>query len=129
MTNLENQMDYASSQKKRNRLLVRKGIETIALKVDDIALFYTENKVVFAIDQDGKKYLYDKPLSELETELDTTHFFRVNRQYIVNINCIKSFRPYERVKIEVKLTLQNVVPSLIISQQTAPVFKKWIYEA
>jgi hypothetical protein len=59
----------------RRRLLVKKGIENIALKVEDIALIFTENKIAFVIDgKTGMKYITDKNLSCLEKELDSTIF-------------------------------------------------------
>jgi DNA-binding LytR/AlgR family response regulator len=117
--------------KKKTRLVVKKGLENIALRLDDVALFYTENKIVYVIDQTGKKYLADKNLGELELELDDTIFFRVNRQYIVNINYVKGFKSYEKVKLQVDMTLPELNERciIIVSQETAPAFRKWIYEA
>ncbi|MGC4037263.1 MAG: LytTR family DNA-binding domain-containing protein [Chitinophagaceae bacterium] len=117
------------SSKKKTRLLVRKGLENISLRLDEIALFYTENKIVYVIDHSGKKYLADKNLTDLETELDDTMFFRANRQYIVNINFVKGFKAYEKVKLLVDLTIPEITHNIIISQETAPAFRKWMYEA
>jgi DNA-binding LytR/AlgR family response regulator len=113
-------------QKTRSRLIVRRGIENVALRINDIVLIYTEEKIVFVIDKEGKKYLIDKKLSELEQELDNTIFFRANRQYIVNIGFIKSYKTYERVKLQVDLAMPTLNHHIVVSQETAPVFKKWI---
>lgn len=115
--------------RKKSRLLVRRGIEHISLKIEDIVLIYTENKVVYLIDKDGKKYIGDKNLSDMELELDDSLFFRTNRQYIVNINYIKGFKPFERVKLLVDVALSDCKHKIIISQEHAPEFRKWIYEA
>lgn len=112
--------------KKKSRLLVKKGVEYVSLPYADIVLFYTENKLVYVVDRTGKKYLSDKNLSELEAELDREQFFRLNRQYIVNINFIRSFRSYERVKLQVELLQQDPQHVLIVSQETAPEFRKWV---
>jgi DNA-binding LytR/AlgR family response regulator len=114
--------------KKKTRLLVKRGIENISLKMEDVAMFYTENKIVYVIDKNGKKFIIDKTLNELETELDKTIFFRVNRQYIVNLSFVKSYRPYEKVKLQVDLIVPDNNYFIIISQNTAPVFRKWIAE-
>lgn len=124
----ETNLRATENKKNRSRVLVKKGMETIAIKMDEVAVFYTENKIVFVLTKKGQKYLYDKNLAGLEEELDPMKFFRINRQYVVHVDSIKSFRPYDRVKLELKLHLENF-PPLIISQQTAPLFKKWIYEA
>lgn len=113
----------------KKRLIVKKGIENIALKIEDIALIYTENKVVFVIDgQTGKKYTTDKKLVELETELDGSIFFRANRKYIISINFLKAFKAFEKVKILVQLTIPDVGHQIVISQESAKYFKKWIDE-
>ncbi|MEJ0102646.1 MAG: LytTR family DNA-binding domain-containing protein [Bacteroidota bacterium] len=117
------------SSKKKTRLLVRKGLENISLRLDEIALFYTENKIVYVIDHTGKKYLADKNLTDLEDELDDNIFFRANRQYIVNINYVKGFKAYEKVKLIVDLSIPVINHCIIISQETAPAFRKWMYEA
>jgi len=116
-------------QSKKTRLVVKRGIESIALPFEDIVLFFTENKVVYVIDKNGKKYLSDKNLCDLEMELDKNKFFRANRQYIVNINYIRSFKPYEKVKLQIDLSTSDINHAIIVSQETAPAFRKWVYEA
>jgi DNA-binding LytR/AlgR family response regulator len=115
-------------KKKKTRLIVRKGNENIALKVEDIAFIYRDNTIILAVDKEEKKYLCDRNLSALEQELDETMFFRANRKYIVNIQYIRGFKSFEKVKLEVNLTLPTINHNIIVSQETAPLFKKWIYE-
>jgi DNA-binding LytR/AlgR family response regulator len=117
------------NQRKKTRLLVKKGMENIALRLEDIALIYTQNKLVYVIDRYSKKYIADKTLSELEEELDSTVFFRVNRQYIVNINYVKSFKAFEKVKLLIDIIIPEINHSIIISQETAPAFRKWMHDA
>lgn len=128
MQPIQNLMPYFS-HKKRTRLIVKRGLDHVFLHLDDVVLFYTENKVVFVVDKNGKKYLVDKNLSDLSAELDEAVFFRANRQYLVNINYIKGYKTYERVKLQADLTVNNTDHCIVISQETAPQFKKWLYEA
>ena len=115
--------------RKKNRMVVRKGLEHIALKMEDIILFYTENKLVFVIDRSGKKYITDKTLTDLEEYLDNNQFFRANRQYIVNINFIRGFKTFEKVKLQLDLVLPVPNHNIIVSQENAPQFKEWIFNA
>ena len=115
-------------QKTRSRLIVKKGIENISLRTDDIVIIYTEDKLVFIIDREGRKYRVDKNLAELEEELDKTVFFRANRQYIVNISFIKSYKAYEKVKLQVDLAMPALNHHIVVSQEVAPFFRKWISE-
>ena len=111
------------------RILVQKGVEFIALKVEDIVLLFTENRLVYVIDKQEKKYIVNKKLNQLDEDLNSKIFFRANRQTIINIEFIRSFRRYERVKIIVDLTLTHLKFPVIISQENAAAFRKWISEA
>ena len=125
---LKSLLQYVGEHKKK-RMIVKKGMENISLRLDDIVLFYTENKIVYVIDRWGKKYLADKNLSEMEEELDEATFFRANRQYIININFIRGFKAYEKVKLIVDLTLPDLNHCVIVSQEMAPQFREWMHNA
>ena len=110
----------------KSRIMVKRGIESIPMRLTDVALFYTENKVVYAWDRDGRKYLYDKSLGDLEEELSREQFFRANRQYLINIDYIKSYRPFDKLKLQVDIQLSDSKHSVIVSQENASHFKRWI---
>jgi len=115
-------------EKRKARLVVKKGFTNVLLRLEDIVLFYTENKIVYTIDKEGRKYLCEQNLADLENILDKHNFFRANRQYIVNISYIRGFKPYERVKLSVDLACGVLNHLIVVSQETAPYFKKWISE-
>lgn len=113
--------------KKRNRIIVKKGLEYQSVLVDDIAYFFTEHKITFLVTKQEKKFMLDQNLKELEEELDRKIFYRANRKYIINIDCIKSYKTFEKVKLTVELT-QPLSEDIIISQENAGDFKKWMSE-
>lgn len=121
-------LQYIGAQKKK-RLIVKKGMEYISLRLEDIALIYTESKIVYVIDHWGKKYLVDKSMGELEEVLNDDLFFRANRQYIININYVKGYKTFEKVKLQVDLTLPELNHNIIVSQETAPQFREWMFNA
>lgn len=125
---ISNLLQYIGNHKKK-RMIVKKGMENISLRLEDTVLFYTENKIVYVIDRHGKKYLADKNLSELEEDMDNTVFFRANRQYIININFVRGFKSYEKVKLVIDLTLPEINHCIIVSQEMAPQFREWMYNA
>jgi two-component system LytT family response regulator len=117
-----------ASRKNKSRIVVKKGTEFLSIRLDDVAYFFTEHKLVFLVDKDNKKYLCEtNSLSDIEAMLDNKVFFRVNRKYIVNAEYITKFRSIEKSKISVEISLP-VVEELIVSQENAAVFKKWISE-
>ncbi|HZH64583.1 MAG TPA: LytTR family DNA-binding domain-containing protein [Flavisolibacter sp.] len=112
---------------KKERIVVKKGVSRLSVPINSIAFFYAEMKLTFAVDFEGSRYLLDYNLSQVEQQLDKKVFFRVSRQIIANINAIKEFKSVEFSKIELYLAKNNYIKdSIIISQFTAPDFKKWI---
>jgi len=122
-------VDYLNNQQvsfnKKTRIIVKRGNEYQTIMLDDVVYFYTENKIVFLISKDNKKFMVNKNLGELEEELDKHRFFRVNRQCIVNVDYIKKFKPIDRSKLTIELTLPTQ-EEIIISQENAGIFKEWI---
>ena len=111
--------------KSKGRIVVKKGIDFVSVKADDVAYFYTEHKVVFLIDKEGNRYLVDKPLAELEAELHTEKFFRVNRKFLVHINAIARFKSFEKGKILVELK-PPTKEEVTVSQENAADFREWM---
>jgi DNA-binding LytR/AlgR family response regulator len=108
------------------RLIARRGLDHVPLKLEDIALFYTENRLTFLIDRNGKRYITDSILSALEQELDKSKFYRANRQSIINIDFIKGYKTAEKVKISVEMNIDAVKTPIMISQDSAADFREWI---
>jgi len=128
-TNGHSLPDLLVQDRKRSRILVRKGVDFQAVRIEDAGYFFTEHKLIFLVDKENRKYMAEKNnLSELEEELDKNIFYRANRKYIINANYIKRFKPLERSKISVELTLP-VSEEIIISQENSAGFKKWIAQS
>ena len=64
-------------------------------------------------------------LTELMSQLNKKIFFRANRKYIININFIRKYKPFDRVKVEVELFVQSP-ETVVISQENSSSFKNWI---
>ncbi|HVZ24726.1 MAG TPA: LytTR family DNA-binding domain-containing protein [Sediminibacterium sp.] len=119
------QIAAARNPVRRKRILAKRGVEFLSISLDDVAYFFTEQKITFLVTGEGKKYLVDKTLKELVEELDPAAFYRANRKYIIHIRYIKSYKPYDRIKLQVELTTP-VAEEVVISQESAADFRKWI---
>ncbi|HYG02941.1 MAG TPA: LytTR family DNA-binding domain-containing protein [Chryseosolibacter sp.] len=121
--NVDNILQQRKDEKER-RFIVKKGTEFITLKIEDIAYFFTEHRIVFVKDITGKQYIIDKNLSELESSLDHQSFFRINRKYIANLSSIEKYKS-NNGKIRVFLK-PEVKEEINVSKETAPEFRRWI---
>jgi DNA-binding LytR/AlgR family response regulator len=109
---------------KRDRIVARKGTEFVALNMDEVAYFFTEHKIVFVRDFAGRQMIVDKNLAELEAELSTRSFFRINRKFLASQKAIEKFKP-DNGKIQVFLK-PEMKEDVHVSKETAPDFRKWI---
>ena len=109
----------------RQRLVVRRGGEFIAVPAAEAAYFYSDDKLTFLVARDGQRFLVDAPLAELESSLDPLDFFRLNRQYLACAAAIASFRPIGKGKLLVELTPKSRT-EVIVSQERAGPFRAWL---
>ena len=109
----------------KSRFMIKLGQKIIALPVEKVAYFFSENKLSFAMTADGKKYPLDQTLDELTDVLDPAIFFRANRQFIITFPAIAEIHPY--FKGRVKLNLHpSTHEEVVISSERTPEFKLWI---
>ncbi|KAB2917212.1 MAG: LytTR family transcriptional regulator [Bacteroidetes bacterium] len=108
----------------KTRILVKKGSDYTYLTAQQTAYFYTLDKIVFAINTQGERFMVDYTLTELESMLPRNEFYRVNRQYLINIIAIQKFRPSYKGKLLLKIV--HCADEITISQETSNGFKQWI---
>lgn len=99
--------------------------KTIIKRIEDIALFYVQNETVFLYTFEGDKYALFKKLEYLESVCDPQHFFRINRQMLVNRTTILSFEPYLNRKIVLQLRIKTPEKA-IVSRLKVTAFKSWL---
>ena len=120
---LQTQKSPANGLKKR--FLVKRGVDFISIKTEEIAYFYATHKVVCLVDLKGNKFILDQSLSELEGQIDPGLFYRVNRKYLIHINAIKKIKSYPKSKIQLEID-PPVTEEIIISQENVASFKDWM---
>jgi DNA-binding LytR/AlgR family response regulator len=109
----------------RKRLVAKKGISFKSVPVEEIQYFFSEHKVSFLVTREGEKLILDKPLADIEADLDPATFFRINRKYIAAISAIESYRSFEKGKLSVAL-IPSPKEEVVVSQEKASVFKGWM---
>jgi two-component system, LytTR family, response regulator LytT len=111
----------------RRSFLVPFRDKLIPLKDVDFAWLTIRNSVVVATLHDDRNFVVDKSLEELENHLDTSNFFRANRQFIISRECIREIELYFNGRLLVR-TSPNSTNQILISKERVPIFKKWFEE-
>ncbi len=109
----------------KSTYLVHQRDTLVPLGVAEIAYFTIDMGTVKAISFDKNEYIIDKKLEDIEVEIDPDHFFRANRQFIVQRKAVENLQLYFNGKLILNL---NPKPSeqVIVSKTKAPRLKQWI---
>jgi hypothetical protein len=112
----------------RKTLIVTSGLRNVPVITDEVAYVYIDEATVFLNTFSGGKYVVNTSLDELARELSDQAFFRVNRQFIIHRKACSSYLndTYGKLKVEVQPAMPK---DIVVSQQKAPEFKKWLEES
>lgn len=119
-------MQSMQPNRSKTRFMVKIGDHLSSVDTREIDFFFGENKVVWLRHQNGRKYIVDYTLEQLDDMLDPLQFFRLNRQYIATIDAIKDTVAYSnsRLKVTLKDPLGN--DDILISREKVEAFKDWL---
>ncbi len=120
--NIEESRKFNDLQKLR--ILGYKGSEIVPIFIKNISLIYTENSVTYIVDDKGKKSISNASLDEIYKDLDTTLFFRANRQFIINIITIEKIIKYGNSQL--KIVINDSDALILIKKNKVAEFKRWL---
>ena len=108
----------------KDRFHVKKGSQLIVIKTTEIAWIYRDD-YVFIMTKNKRKYLIDYSLDQLIDLLDPTSFYRLNRQFIANLDAIEKIHTFFNYKL--KITLQPTAPiDVFVAKDRVKAFKDWL---
>lgn len=109
----------------KERFMVKIGEHIHTIAVNSIKLFYAEGRNTYIVRDDGRSLITDFKLETLEELVDPAKFFRVNRSYIIHLNCIKDVLVYSssRLKINPDFPYSE---EIIVSRDRVNRFKNWL---
>lgn len=126
-SNLEALLSQLSTKQPsfKSRFLIKTGQAMRSISINHIMYFFIERQLVHLRLKDGKSYFLDHSLDELESMLDPSIYFRVNRQMIVSISSIKSIQSYFNNRLFLTLNPAHST-NVIVSREKVAAFKKWL---
>ncbi|OJW77791.1 MAG: DNA-binding response regulator [Bacteroidetes bacterium 46-16] len=114
-----------ASTEYKKRFIIRFGEHIKTLATEDIAYCYSENKATYARTFDNRSFPMDHNLDALEKMLDPQHFFRINRQYLINLASIQDMKTYSKARVIITLQPQAKEQPVVSSERAAD-FKHWL---
>ena len=116
---------YNKTPKYQKRFMVYSGDKIKTIEKDAVAYFLAEGKYCYLHSTDNHQYLIDFTLDKLDKVLDPDEFFRINRQFLINVKSIKQMHTYPKGRVKIDLSPSNKKEA-IVSIERASQFKKWL---
>lgn len=116
----------------RSRVAAQRGEVLRPLPVREVAQFFSEDRLTFALTHDGKRHHVGEPVARLAEELDPTEWFRINRAQLVHIDGVLRAEPYFNHRL--KLTLSPPSPDEgaasrsrdVVARERVRAFRNWL---
>ncbi|WP_422084018.1 LytR/AlgR family response regulator transcription factor [Ulvibacterium sp.] len=125
LSNLLNILETGDKEYK-SRFLVKTGSKLFSIPMEEIGLFYSEEKVTFLITEKSKRFIITQTLDELEKVINPRLFFRVNRQVILHINSVKFVHKYYKGRLKIELQNKWAPKEIIVSSRRVAGFQAWL---
>ena len=124
-SDLMEKMGMATGKKWKDHFLVHIFDGFKLIKTTDICYFFSEKGVVRAFLCSGNSVTINQSLNDLEQQLNPDLFFRVNRQYMVNIDSIDKLANFFKYKMTISL---HGFPDLriVVSKDRFTQLKNWL---
>lgn len=109
----------------KSRFLVRFGEKIQSIPIEESAFFFSEERVTFLQTHEGKKYVLDSTLEQVEAAVDPSIFFRINRKYLCRVDAVDEVLSYSNSRLKVKLK-NSTDSDILISREKVTEFKNWL---
>lgn len=109
----------------RKSFLVKFRDKLLPIKTEEFAYFFIDNGLVYGQSYDGRKWVIDFKLEDLESQLDPSEFIRANRQYILSRESVVEIESHFNSRVNVKVQPVAAFPIIISKEKVTP-FKKWL---
>lgn len=109
-------------------ITIESGAKITKLTYENIACFYSENKIVYTIQNDGTTITTDFTLNELEEKINDQLFFRANRQIIIHKDAVDQIEKIAngKLRITLKTSIENdAITEINISRYKRKAFMTW----
>lgn len=111
----------------RERFMIKQGQRLLSVDVEEIAYFFSRNKISFIKTYDKRELMVDYTMDELDKMIDPHRFYRLNRQVIAELRAIEKVHLYFNNKLKINLQ-PPFEDEVLVSREKATHFKIWLGE-
>jgi hypothetical protein len=112
---------------KRDRFVIRIASKLKPVSLEEIAYFYSDNRLNFLNTWEGQRFVINHSMEELVKNLPATDFFRISRSFIISYKSIEVIHIQDRNRLKVLLS-PSFREDVFVSREKVTEFKQWIGE-
>ncbi len=124
-TAIQNLITSITQKGYKERFLVKVGQQLNYIQTKDIAYFYSDEGLVYAMTISNRRHVLDYTLEQLMDVLDPKNFFRINRKIVVSIDSIHKIHTYFNSRLKLELLPRTDLEG-IVSRERVGDFKAWL---
>ena len=109
----------------KSRFMVKVGDKIKSVPVEEILVFFSQEKASFIRTRDAHTYCIDYALDQLEPMLDPEKYFRINRKYIVSIDACTNILAWTNSRLRLKIDGIDDT-DIIVARERVQEFKNWL---
>jgi DNA-binding LytR/AlgR family response regulator len=115
----------ANEKAYKSRFMVKVGDKIKSVPVEEILVFFSQEKASFILTTEGRTYCIDYALDQLEPMLDPEKYFRINRKYIVSIDACTNIVAWTNSRLRLKI--DGIDDSdIFVARERVVEFKNWL---
>lgn len=109
----------------KTRFMIKVGEHLRTIEVENILYFFSQEKTTFCVTQEGRNFILDYSMEQLEEMIDPERYYRINRKYLVASNAIQDIITYTNSRL--RLVLKNSDDNdVIVARERVQEFKDWL---
>jgi two-component system, LytTR family, response regulator LytT len=125
LTSIKNLLSNPVERNYKKRFTIKIGQQLKMINIEEVECFFSENKGTYIRTLQGRNYLLDTTLEQLETELDPNSFFRISRKFIIPSSVIKEIQMHSNSRLKIILPTY-MDDEVIVSREKVNDFKEWL---
>lgn len=122
---IEKILEILSPREYKQRFTVKIGDKIVIVDTEQIAYFYSEEKVTFLVTKQDRRYIVDFSLDMVGEMVNPRQFFRLSRGCVASVGAIKSVTKHLNGRLKVNL-LPATSEEIFVSRTRTPEFMLWL---
>ncbi|MFT6866592.1 MAG: DNA-binding LytR/AlgR family response regulator [Cyclobacteriaceae bacterium] len=111
--------------KGKERFVVRVGEHLKTIQTADVQLIYSQDKATYIFTKEGRRFLIDFSLDQLEELLSADLFFKLSRKFMINLSYIKDIVTFTNSRLEI-IVDHYEEEQIIVARERVKEFRTWL---